>query len=438
MRGGWLLRVILCGGIWGWMIGLSLRVTAAEVSVEITGKGRPQIKIAVPPMINQIGASDEFETKIAAILRNDLQLSGFFDPLDDKKALVEGLHHSDLKDGQINFKRWAEIDARLLIKGNYAVAGDLLKIEFRMYDTLGGDFILGKRYESNTAQLRGVIHRFADEVILKITGKQGMSSAKLVFVSDRNGATELYQVDFDGENVVQLTHDNSLVMAPAVSPDGKKICYTSYKDNNPDLYVLSLETQQIESLAMYPGLNFAAAWSPDGRTLALTLSKDGNPELYLLDSISQEVTRLTKNHWNDVSPSWSPDGMEIVYTADNIGAPQLYVLKRGDNNMRRLTFRGSYNVAPAWSPTENVIAFTSSMDGNFNIYTVQTNGDNLWQLTQNAGNNENPAWSPDGRYLAFQSSRGGKSSIYVMNADGTNQRRLTDGKGNDVSPDWMR
>ncbi len=444
MRGAWRGQDVWRCKVWIVVAGVVLCLfagsggMASEVSVEITDQGRHQISIAVAPMISPQSVVPEAASVMSSILRKDLSFSGFFDPLENQMTTIEGLHNSDLKNGVIQFNRWAELDARLLIKGLYEADGDAMKVEFRMYDTLGGDFILGKRYKGTQEQLRAIAHRFADEIILKMTGRPGMSSTQLVFVSDRDGASELYMVDFDGENLTRLTNEESLILSPTVSPDGKHVCYTSYKNNNPDLYVLSLESKQSENLAMFAGLNFAADWSPDGRTLAVTLSKDGNPELYLLDSVSHEETRLTKNRWNDVSPSWSPDGMELVYTADQLGAPQLYILRRGESGSRRLTFRGAYNVSPAWGPDGELIAFSSSMNGDFNIFTIQSNGDNLWQLTQNSGNNEEPSWSPDGRYIAYQSTRDGTSSIYVMNADGTNQRRVTDNRGNDLSPDWVR
>lgn len=411
---------------------------ATEVSVEITDTGRQQIKLAIPTFVSQSGASNEMDAELPSVLRNDLHFSGFFDTMDNQAGDIEGIHSTDLKTGELQFKQWTNLGARLLIQGSYELSGSAMKIECRLYDTLGGDFILGKRYETDAAHVRDVMHRFADEVILKITGERGISSSKIVFVSDRSGSTELYQVDFDGENLMQLTHDKSLIVSPAVSPDGRKITYTSYKDNNPDLYLLSLDTQTTECISRFPGLNFSAAWSPDGAMLAVILSKDGNPELYVLDPQTKEERRMTTTKWNEVSPSWSPDGSKIVYTADQIGAPQLYVVGGSGDNPRRLTFHGSYNVSPDWSPTGDFITFSSSMDGNFNIYSVQTNGDNLRQLTADAGNNEDPAWSPDGRYLAFQSTRKGRNGIYIMNADGSNVRKLTDGKGTELSPVWMR
>ncbi len=434
------LLVVKCWLGWlgfGWLL-FAVSVQAAEVSVELSGAGQRLIKIAVTPFIPQGDVSADMESQLSAVLQNDLRISGFFDTLAEEGVRIDSLHNADLNSGGIQFKEWDALGARLLVKGMYEQVGATIKIECRVYATQGGDFILGKRYESDAAHLRTIVHRFADEIILKMTGERGMSASKIVFTSDRSGNAEVYQIDFDGENLKQLTHEEALVVAPAVSPDGEKIAYTSYKDNNPDLYVMTVATGETECVAMFPGLNFAAAWAPDGQALALTLSKDGNPELYLIDPASQEATRLTNNKWNDVSPSWSPDGSEIVYTADNIGAPQLYILNRAGSAPRRLTFRGSYNVSPSWSPTGEFIAFSSSMDGDFNIYVVQANGDNLRQLTQNQGNNEDPAFSLDGRYIAFQSTRDGSKAIYIMNTDGTNQRRLTDDRSAALSPAWMR
>ena len=419
-------------------LGLTMKVSATEVSVEISGSDRRHIKIAVPTFIPQGERADELNSGLAPVLQNDLHISGFFDTLGEVSAQVEALHVADLNSGMIQFQEWEALGARLLVNGIYELKGDAVSIECRVYDTLGGDLIIGKRYKGDRSRVRDIMHRFADEIILKMTGERGMSSSKLVFVSKRSGNTELYQIDFDGNNLMKLTNDASLVLAPSVSPDGKKVAYTSYRENNPDLFILSLETGESESAAMFPGLNFSPDWASDNQTLALTLSKDGNPELYLLDTLSEQHTRLTRNRWNDVSPSWSPDNSELVFTADNIGAPQLYIIESSGGAIRRLTFKGAYNVSPDWSPTGEHIVFASSMDGNFNIYSIQRNGDQLQQLTMNAGNNEDPSWSPDGRYIAFQSTRDGLSNIYIMNADGTNQRRVTDGQGADLSPDWIR
>ena len=417
---------------------LSNVVGAEDVSVELSGSGQHLINIAIPGFLAQGTASEPLEAELAPVLQNDLRISGFFDTLENEAVRIEGIHREDGSIGEIQFQQWADLGARLLVKGVYQLQGNALVLECRVYDTLGGDFILGKRYEGDMAQARTIIHRFSDEIIEKMTGQRGISSSKIIFVSNRSGGKELFQIDFDGANLTQLTRDNSLIMSPAVSPDGKKVAYTSYKENNPDLYVMDLGSKTSECVAMYPGMNFAADWAPDGNVLALTLSKDGNPELYLLDLASKNLTRLTKNKWNDVSASWSPDGRALLYTADNIGAPHLYMIDRTGSNPRRISFHGSYNVSPSWSPAGDMVAFASSMEGDFNIYTMQTNGDMLRRLTSSAGRNEDPAWSPDGRYLAFQSTRDGTNSIYIMNADGSNQRQLTDNKGLDISPAWVR
>lgn len=422
-----------------------------EIGVEVTGIKK--IKIAVAPIVSspnsQVsveGLSEDF----TQILRNDLEISGFFDTLQDKTSLIAQLHQAEQGTEVINFKEWfSQTEAQALIKCVYtlqqgatpsASSGQAPKgqisLECRVYDTQKADQILGKGYESDPKQIRKVLHRFADEVILKFTGERGVSDTSLVFVSTQGKTRELYRVDFDGENLQRLTNDRSIVLSPSWSPDGNEILYTSYKDHNPDLFVISVHGGDPKPVSVQPGLNLGGKWSPNGKQIALALSKDGNSEIYILDIHTRSYRRLTKNRWSDVSPTWSPDGNQIAFTSDESGTPQIYVMNSDGSNVRRLSFIGNYSVSPAWSPRGDRIAFAAMKGGKFDIYTIGADGKDVRQLTFNEGNNEDPAWSRDGRYIAFHSTRSGPSRIYVMNQDGTNQRRVTNSPGEDTSPSW--
>ncbi len=123
-----------------------------------------------------------------------------------------------------------------------------------------------------------MVHRFAEEVVLALTGEQGFFLTKIVFVSQATGQKEIFLMDFDGRNIVQLTRHQSICLSPRFSPDGSKIAFTSYRAGNPDIYIKDLRTQEERRIAYFPGLNISPSWSPDGQRLAFTLSKDGNPE----------------------------------------------------------------------------------------------------------------------------------------------------------------
>ncbi len=53
------------------------------------------------------------------------------------------------------------------------------------------------------------------------------SIKKIIFVSDKNGSEDVYSMNLDGSELVQLTDHPGKDNYPAVSPDGKKIAYTS-------------------------------------------------------------------------------------------------------------------------------------------------------------------------------------------------------------------
>ena len=129
---------------------------------------------------------------------------------------------------------------------------------------------------------------------------------------------------FDGSNVRQLTHDNTISVHPSLSPDGRRIAYTGYQSGYADVYVIDLASGARNRIVNFPGTNSGAAFSPDGSGLALTISKDGNPELYTVSASGGGARRLTRTRGVESGPTWSPEGDEIIYSSDEGGSPQLY------------------------------------------------------------------------------------------------------------------
>ena len=121
-----------------------------------------------------------------------------------------------------------------------------------------------------------------------------MASGRLVLVGNRTGKKELYLCDADGADLVQLTKDNSISLAPRWSPDGRTIVYTSYLKGFPDLYSIDVASGSRRIVANYPGLNTGGAISPNGREMALILSRTGNPgDIRQEHRLAAQLTRLT-------------------------------------------------------------------------------------------------------------------------------------------------
>ena len=411
---------------------------AAKVYIYIDSPATTKFPIAIPDFKNLGGVPDtqKISPALPSVIAQDLEISGLF-RLVNPETFLEDPDSSGITGDSINWRDWAAIGAEALIKGGFSQEGSRVMVETRLFDVVRGDFITGKRYSGKPDDLRLISHKFADEVIYRLTGQKGVFQTRIAFVSDRSGQKEIYLMDFDGRNRQKVTSHRSITLSPAWSPDGKILIFTSYRDGNPDVFTREVLYGREKKLSYRKGLNIAPDWSPDGKKIVLTLSQDdGNSDIYIINLLGEKISRLTREWANDVSPCWSPDGKEIAFVSNRSGNPHIYIMEVKTKKVRRLTFEGKYNTSPAWSPKGDKITFAGRRNNTFEIYTIYENGGGLRQLTFNSGSNECPTWSPDGRHIVFTSSRSGVKKIYIMRADGSGERAITWGKGNDTDPCW--
>jgi TolB protein len=411
---------------------------AADVYLSISRGGGQRLRIAIPDFARAEGRGSSnggLGHEMARILADDLRPYRFFELIDDQRFLQEA-SQANPEAGEIAYKEWGELGAQALVKGTFSQDGPDLIVECRVFDVAGQRMITGKRYRGPTDAVSSMMHRCADEIMIRFTGEPGIAQTKIAFIARRNGSKELFVMDQDGSNVRQLTNDRSIILSPAWSPDSHEIAVTSYRDRNPDLVAVSLNGNGRRPLSQQQGLNSAPAWSPDGSRLALTLSKDGNPEIYTMNRNGTDLRRLTNHPAIDTSPTWAPTGRQIAFVSDRSGSPQIYIMDAEGSNVRRLTFQGNYNDRPSWSPRGDRIAFVSLDGSRFDVYVINVDGSGLQRLTMGNGSNESPSWSPDGRFLVFSSTRSGVPQLYRMYDDGSGQQQLTSLDGGALSPMW--
>jgi TolB protein len=407
-------------------------LSAENGVIEVTAPGNRQYKLAVDTPRNQDSTlNTEAAKEMGEVISFDMNMTGNVIADTKGQSPLPGF----LAFTETDFTPWQTGGYDLLVRSEFSIKGDDLTVEFRLFDVLTHKLLTAKRYLGNVKDLRRFAHSFSDEILLALTGERGCFTTHIAFVSRQSGNKEIFFMDWDGHNLLQLTRNGSINLNPDFSPDGREVIYTSYKHGNPDLYKRALTNTVEVPISHRKGLNITGAWSPDGSKIALALSKDGDAEIYTISRDGDNPQRLTVFPSIEVSPTWSPDGGSIAFVSDRLGKPQVFVMNANGYNVRRLTTAGNYNGNPRWSPKGDKIAYARMQGGGFQIYTINVDGSGDTQLTS-LGSSENPAWSPDGRFITFSSKRGGVEAIYVMRADGSGQTRVSQNKGNGTQPAW--
>lgn len=401
----------------------------ARVYLDITSAEFREVPMAVPYFVDKTRPErlQESGKKMADIMSRALTFHGFVSMVDPKS--YSGKQQAD----------WQDLGAEFVVLGQYQTksSGDIV-LEIRLVDIHEGRMILGRRYKGSWEKHRQMLLKFCDEIVLKLTGEQGISLSRIAFVSNGGGENkEIYLTDVLGDDIRQVTKHRNLALSPRFSPDGLKLAYTSYHNGNPNLYITDLrQSQKTQPVSRRQGLNMAPAWSPNGGSMAITLSKDGNPDLYLINLEGKIKKRLTSNEGINVSPSWSPDGKQLAFVSDRSGTPQIYIMNEKTKTVRRITYVGNENTTPAWSPKGDWIAYTGYSEGNHCILIIRPEGGAPLKLTQYWGDYESPTWSPDGRQIAFSMKRDGKQQIGAIFRNGKGLRTLFDIKGDQSLPQW--
>ncbi|MGV8073601.1 MAG: Tol-Pal system beta propeller repeat protein TolB [Syntrophobacteraceae bacterium] len=406
------------------------------IDLTITGPGFQRVPIAIPNFKYLSPEQPQLAREMGEALANALDNSGVFNPL-DPKGFLEDPQTMGVNVGEIKFPDWRRLGADYLVRAVYQVQGSSIKFEARLFETGGARMVIGKVYEGETRNWLAMVNRFADEILFAVTGERGVFDTKICYVQAQGKGKEIFVVDFDGSNPVQVTRDQSITLSPAWNSDASQIAYVSYKDGSPKIYSMSAMDGSQRLVAGYPGLNISPAWRPGTSQLAVTLSKGGNQDIYLISSSGEILQKLVQSWAINVSPAWSPDGKRLAFVSSETGNPQIYVLDVGSGRKNRISFSsGNYCTSPSWSPKGDWIAYNGLVGGRHNIFIVRPNGGEVHQLTHGEGDNEDPTWSPDGRMLAFSSTREGGSAIWVMPANGGAPRRLTRQGSGQQLPDW--
>jgi dipeptidyl aminopeptidase/acylaminoacyl peptidase len=248
-------------------------------------------------------------------------------------------------------------------------------------------------------------------------GKQIVYTVSRVDTEDDKNVTELWMVDWDGTNNLQLTYGTESASSPQWSPDGRYLAFTSSrpgKAKGSQVWVMDRrggEARQVTDVKQ--NLN-DYRWSPDAKQLLLTLREKDEPEsddknakpkppkpividryhfkqdiegyltdkhaqLYLFDIATKKLTKLTSDpgKYDEQDAEWSPDGTLIAFVSnqsqpdpDRVENDDIFVVdaKAGSTSRKLTTFPGMDDAPLAWSPDSKLIAYRQGLSEHYTAY----------------------------------------------------------------------
>lgn len=264
--------------------------------------------------------------------------------------------------------------------------------------------------------------------------------------------------------VAQKKEIGRLNLAPAISPDGRKLMFLSERGRfSIEMFLADAITgktdRQITKTVVNPhfqSLQFIASsgdWAPDNRRFAFTAVGRGRPLLSILDTGTGRT--VNEHRFDDLgevlTPSWSPDGSRIVFSALASGVTDLWIVDVASGERRRLTNDRHADLQPAWSPDGRTIAFvtdryaagageataTDDASPEAGAGFVPGREDYVLELIDvesgairrvpgfPAAKHIDPHWSADGGSLFFISDHGGVSDLYRVTLASGEIRQLT-------------
>ncbi|HMU63759.1 MAG: biopolymer transporter Tol [Nitrosomonas sp.] len=260
-------------------------------------------------------------------------------------------------------------------------------------------------------------------------------SGKVQQVSPGDGKTTCAWVHPSQEKVLfSSTHEDSDAKAKMLAEierrkSGEKQSYAWDYDEYYDIYETDFTGGKIKNLTNTLGYDAEASWSPDGRLIAFAsnrrayteklsdeeaalLKKDPSAfiDIYIMDADGSNVKRLTQTNVYDGGPFFSPDGKRIVWRrfSTNGREAEIFTMNIDGSDQKQITHLNMMSWAPFYHPSGQYIIFSTNLHGhrNFELYIVDVDGKKQpVRVTDKDGFDGLPVFTPDGKAITWTSDR---------------------------------
>lgn len=294
-----------------------------------------------------------------------------------------------------------------------------------------------RRIMARTASGIAVLFFVLAASVAVMAQEAGSDENYAIFVSQRNGAAELYVLDLNTRQVSQLTNSGRGHLIPAISGN-RNIVFASREGSNYEIFSASLSPALRTRRPTLVGLSRLTVNSID--ETGATISRDGGAmafvsgfgiEVMAAGGSSRRVVIPASEQYNDFAPAISPDSTRIAFVSNRGGAYDLWVYIKATGELRQLTNSAKASGGVRWSADGKQVVFnttaTSSEVSGIALADAETGSFRV--LTERG--DFNGSLSARGDRMLFTSTRDGDAELYLLNLSTGTTERLTFSAGVD-------
>ena len=214
-------------------------------------------------------------------------------------------------------------------------------------------------------------------------------SRKIAYISDRSGQSNVWMMNADGSDEIQLTtnDENLYYSCPLWSADGKRLAFTSKTGNAEgkptfSLFVLETDTKKIDPILSGNTFIRLVGWSPSGSDLILA-SVEGSGAFGSLKDVTllqaqletkklSELVKLTSIYLFNIH--LSIDKKTIAFVANRDGKDNVWIMPAAGGEAKQVTGNNDsrlYFSSMAWSPDNITIFF--GKQSRYSLLSMLTN-----------------------------------------------------------------
>ena len=163
--------------------------------------------------------------------------------------------------------------------------------------------------------------------------------------SEKNWQQEVWIMNADGSQQTQIKPIKG--GGPYFTPDGRIVFHSAFKDQETKISIADIDGNNIIQLTHNEAEEQHPEVSPNGKQIAFMSDRDGNKEIYVMNIDGSNQKRLTSSEAAKWYPSWSPDGSKIIFSSTSLdGERNIYMMNKDGSSLKKIISNGTQ---PAWS-----------------------------------------------------------------------------------------